>query len=192
MKDLLLKRFDLQRFAEGREDPKTIDIQIAGQDETKEEEVKNYSQEELNKAIEEAVEEAKKGLLTKDKVNEIVEARVAEEKKRAKMTAEERAKEERAKTKKELADTKEELRLLRLSNGTSELLDKEKLPQIFKGYLMKDDLETTKANIESFNKVFQEEIKKAVEEKLKGKAPSVGNKEDHKADVWEIAAKSIK
>ncbi|WP_151409783.1 hypothetical protein [Anaerococcus sp. Marseille-P9784] len=99
MKDLLLKRFDLQRFAEGGEDPKTIDIQIAGHDEIKEEEVKNYSQEELEKAIEEAVEEAKKGLLTKDKVNEIVEARVAEEKKRAKMTAEERAEEERAKTK---------------------------------------------------------------------------------------------
>lgn len=100
MKDLLLKRFDLQRFAEGGEDPKTIDIQIVGQDENKEE-VKNYSQEELDKAIEEAVEEAKKGLLTKDKVNEIVEARVAEEKKRAKMTAEERAEEERAKTTKD-------------------------------------------------------------------------------------------
>lgn len=100
MKDLLLKRFDLQRFAEGEgEDPKEAENQAEGQDGTKEEEVKNYSQEELNKAIEEAVEEAKKGLLTKDKVNEIVEARVAEEKKRAKMTAEERAEEERAKTK---------------------------------------------------------------------------------------------
>lgn len=96
MKDLLLKRFDLQRFAEGGEDPKGAENQVEGQDGTKEE-VKNYSQEELNKAIEEAVEEAKKGLLTKDKVNEIVEARVAEEKKRAKMTAEERAEEERAK-----------------------------------------------------------------------------------------------
>lgn len=151
MKDLLLKRFDLQRFAERGEDPKGAENQAEGQDGTKEEEVKNYSQEELNKAI----EEAKKGLLTKDKVNEIVEARVAEEKKRAKMTAEERAEEERAKTTKELADTKEELRLLRLSNDTSELLDKEKLPQIFKTYLMKDDLETTKANIESFNKDFK-------------------------------------
>lgn len=155
MKDLLLKRFDLQRFAENGEDPKGAENQAEGQDGTKEEEVKNYSQEELNKAIEEAVEKAKKGLLTKDKVNEIVEARVAEEKKRAKMTAEERAEEERAKTTKELADTKEELRLLRLSNDTSELLDKEKLPQIFKTYLMKDDLETTKANIENFNKNFK-------------------------------------
>ena len=86
MKDLLLKRFDLQRFAEGEgEDPKGAENQVEGQDGTKEEEVKNYSQEELNKAIEEAVEEAKKGLLTKDKVNEIVEARVAEEKKMAKI-----------------------------------------------------------------------------------------------------------
>ncbi len=82
MKDLLLKRFDLQRFAEGEgEDPKGAENQVEGQDGTKEEEVKNYSQEELNKAI----EEAKKGLLTKDKVNEIVEARVAEEKKMAKI-----------------------------------------------------------------------------------------------------------
>lgn len=101
MKDLLLKRFDLQRFAENGEDPKGAENQAEGQDGTKEEEVKNYSQEELNKAIEEAVEKAKKGLLTKDKVNEIVEARVAEEKKRAKMTAEERAEEERAKTTKD-------------------------------------------------------------------------------------------
>lgn len=193
--------FDLQFFADyvenkdgdGQEADKSADdVGQEGQekeDDENKEEVKTFTQDDLD----EAVKEATKDLLSKDKVNEIVEARIAKEKAKAKMTAEEKAEEERLERERELAEAKETIRLMELNNDTSNLLDEEGLPQSFKGFLIGDDLEATKENISGFKKVFEAEVTKAVKNKLKSGAPDGGEGEvDPIQSAWDNAASKIK
>lgn len=193
MKDLLLKDIDLQRFSEASETnaDSTSESQTDGQEEAKDEQIISYSEEELQEAINKAVAEATKGMLTKDKVNEIVKAEKAKEAERAKMTAEELAEEERKETQEKLAAAQEEIRVMKLSNDTSKLLDEKEIPQHFAEFLMKDDLETTKENVEKFKKTYEEDIKKAVKEALKTDTPKTGN-ESEPLSVWEAAANKIR
>lgn len=155
------------------------------------ESIVSYSEKELQDAIDKAVEEATKGMLTKDKVNEIVKAEKAKEAARAKMTAQEKAEEERKEAQDKLKAAQEELRLIKLENETSKLLEENNVSQKFGRFLMQDDLETTKSNVEEFKKIYDEDIQKAVKEKLKTETPKTGDSSEP-LSAWEAAANKIR
>lgn len=193
MKDLFVRDFNLQRFAEEAEANPTEDTKEAKpESENKEEEqIISYSEEELHEAIDKAVKEATKDMLSKDKVNEIVKAEKAKEAKRAKMTADEIAEAERKETEEKLAEAQEEIRLMKLTNETSKVLEDNKIPQKFGKFLMGDDIETTKANIEDFKKTYTEDLDRVKKELYQSKAPKAsGNSES--LDPWLAAAEKIR
>lgn len=195
MKDLFIRDIDLQRFAEGAEgaeaDP-TKEADTTKQDEGKDtENIISYSEEELQEAINKAVKEATKGMLTKEKVNEIVKAEKAKEAARAKMTADEIAEEERAETQKKLEAAQEEIRLMKLENETSKVLEENKIPQKFGKFLMQDDIETTKANIEDFKKTYEADLERIKKEIYQSEAPRTGDTKEP-TDPWLAAAEKIR
>lgn len=195
MKDLFIRDIDLQRFAEGAEgaeaDP-TKEADTTKQDEGKDtENIISYSEEELQEAINKAVKEATKGMLTKEKVNEIVKAEKAKEAARAKMTADEIAEEERAETQKKLEAAQEEIRLMKLENETSKVLEENKIPQKFGKFLMQDDIETTKANIEDLKKTYEADLERIKKEIYQSEAPRTGDTKEP-TDPWLAAAEKIR
>lgn len=194
MKDLLLRDIDLQRFAEGAEanDEPDKGAEDNKQDEGKDaENIISYSEEELQEAVDKAVKEATKGMLTKDKVNEIVKAEKAKEAARAKMTADEIAEEERAETQKKLEAAQEEIRLMKLENETSKVLEENKIPQKFGEFLMKDDIETTKENIANFKKTYEADLERIKKEIYQSDAPRTGESKEP-VDPWLAEAEKIR
>ena len=95
---------------------------------------------------------------------------ISESERLAKLNADERAEAERQKFEKERA--KDEREKLEFETGKS-LMDKGLSPQ-FASFLAQDNAETTKANIDAFEKAFNEEVQAAVVDKLKGTVPKAG------------------
>lgn len=99
---------------------------------------------------------------------------ISESERLAKLNADERAEAERQKAQEnfEKERAKYEREKLEFETGKS-LMDKGLSPQ-FASFLAQDNAETTKANIDAFEKAFNEEVQAAVVDKLKGTAPKVG------------------
>lgn len=150
-----------------------------------EEELKAKVQSEADKRVTEAIKTAR----------EKWEKEAAEQKKEAarlaKLTQEEREKELQEKQLKELEDTKAELNRVLLEKDTVEILNEEKIPTTFKDFLMGKDAETTNQNIKVFKAVYEAEVQKGVEERLRGKTPSVANQKV-KGDVWSTLREKYK
>lgn len=195
MKDLLIRDINLQRFAddaEGAEAEPSKEAENTKQEDSKEaENIISYSEEELQEAVDKAVKEATKGMLTKDKVNEIVKAEKAKEAARAKMTADEIAEEEKRETQKKLEAAQEEIRLMKLENETSKVLEENKIPQKFGKFLMQTDIETTKANIEDFKKTYEADLERIKKEIYQSDAPRTGDSKEP-TDPWLAAAEKIR
>lgn len=150
-----------------------------------EEELKAKIQSETDKRVTEAIKTAR----------EKWDKEAAEEKKEAarlaKLSQEEREKELQAKQLKELEETKAELNRVYLERDTIDRLSEENVPIAFKDFLMGVDAETTNDNIKAFKEVYEAEVQKGVEERLKGKTPSVANQKV-KADVWSKLSEKYK
>ena len=153
-------------------------------------EVKTFTQEEVN----ELIANATKDLLTQDKVNEIVKDRVAKEKAKAekertqaeelaRLSAEERkAKEfeiEMAKKTEEFNTQMAEFTKMKVEFERSQLiaqtqkeLSAKSLPIDMANQLVGADAETTMKNIEAFEKSFNESLQKAIDDKLKNSSSS--------------------
>lgn len=139
---------------------------------------KTYSQSELDKIINKAVETNTKNM--EKKYSSIIErektdaAREAE--KLAKMTA---AEKERAKFDKEKAEFEAQMRefnQLKLETECTRVLHENGLPIEFSKYLTAGDAESTKANIDEFSELFTAAIESAVANKLKKEnKPGMGN-----------------
>lgn len=141
-------------------------------------------------------------VFTQDEVTAIVEARLARERskveketekkiqsaiqeaeRRAKLSEDDRKKEAEEAKDKELEATKAELARVYLERDTVSRLSEEKIPSEFKDFLMGVDAESTNENIKAFKPIFESMIQKQVEERLKGKTPTVAAQAS-KADVW--------
>lgn len=150
-----------------------------------EEELRAKVQSETDKRVTEAIKTAR----------EKWDKEAAEEKKEAarlaKLSQEEREKELQAKQLKELEETKAELNRVYLERDTIDRLSEENVPIAFKDFLMGADAETTNDNIKAFKEVYEAEVQKGVEERLKGKTPSVANQKV-KADVWSKLSEKYK
>ena len=99
---------------------------------------------------------------------------ISESERLAKLNADERAEAERQKEQEkfEKERAKYEREKLEFETGKS-LMDKGLSPQ-FASFLAQDNAETTKANIDAFEKAFNEEVQAAGVDKLKGTVPKAG------------------
>lgn len=73
-----------------------------------------------------------------------------------------------------------------LERDTIDRLSEENVPIAFKDFLMGVDAETTNDNIKAFKEVYEAEVQKCVEERLKGKTPSVANQKINRVIICKI------
>lgn len=101
---------------------------------------------------------------------------VDEAKKLAEMNAQQKAEYERDKLQKELENLKKTNTLSEMGKTARKMLSDDGLniPDELVGMIVAEDAETTKANVESFGKLFKAAVQDAVKDALKGKAPGTG------------------
>lgn len=145
------------------------------------------TEEELQKKLDEAIAEAKKGLLTQEQVNEVVSKRITEinekhkkeleeKEKVAQMSAEEKQKhdfdeltKERDTLKASLAEKEHREKL------TALMADKKIDSSFYDMFSGVSDLEKAGGLMDKFNTTFEEKLNAAVEKKINPHVPSKGN-----------------
>lgn len=137
---------------------------------------KTYTEKEMQSFVDKRVTEALKTAKTKweSEYTLKLEAEKDEAAKLAKMTAEEKAKVIFEKEKQAFEDERASYRQDKLVFETSKELSKRELPPEFAEMLSKTDAETTKANIDAFEKQWSEALSRAVEKRMRGTAPKSG------------------
>ncbi|WP_315114536.1 DUF4355 domain-containing protein [uncultured Clostridium sp.] len=126
---------------------------------------KTFTQEELDKIIEKRLTRA----LQKAEDEKVEAERLA------KMSAEERTKAEFEKEKQKFEEERKQYQREKLELQVIKELGTKNLPVEFSKYLLGNDAETCINNIKEFEVQWQNAIKKAVNDKLKGNTPKAGN-----------------
>lgn len=159
----------------------TEEVQV--QDTETQEQVKTFTQEEVNEMIAKRIaREAKKIEAEKEKAMQLkLKAELEESEKLAKMSEAERVKAQAEKERKLFEEERkkhleerrqfEEEKILRL---TMEALEDKKLPGSFAKFLKVDTADDIMENISVFEKGFNDAVEKAVMERLRGKTPTTG------------------
>ena len=141
--------------------------------------VTNDSQE--NKESSQVEQKAEKSF-TRDEVNKMIATEkkkaIAEYERLAKMTEAERTKErmaqkirERDKERADFEAEKKAFEIEKMKMQTSKELINRKLPAEFASFLVTDNAESTKQNLDNFEKMFRSSIESAVADKIRGKNP---------------------
>ena len=144
------------------------------------EEVKTYSQEEFDKALQSESDKRVNQALEKAKAEwqKDFESKLQAEKdeaaRLAKMNADERAKAEFEKERKTFETERSKYQRDKLTYECSRQLGAAGLPIEFAEMLTGADAESTKSNIDAFGAKFNAAVEKAVTEQLKGKPPKGG------------------
>lgn len=157
------------------EDIKNKDVETT-EEEVEEENTVTMTKEELDKLLQQ--EGDKRVSTARQKIISDYEAKAKEQEEEAKrlaqLSAEERANEIQRQKDEEVAKLKAELRRRDLEGDTISRLNEEGIDISFKSFLMGNDEETTNTNIKTFKEVFNNEVQKRVEERLRGKTPKAG------------------
>lgn len=95
--------------------------------------------------------------------------------KKAKMTADEKAKYEQEAKLKEIEQREKQVALKELKADASKILVEKNIPTNMLDFLIGENLDTTKKNIDTFKTEFDKALQIQLEQRLKGKAPIVGN-----------------
>ena len=172
MKDGL--EFDLQFFAEEVEAEKTEEN--VGEEENKtEKEVKDDKKDLEKKYTDEQVDDIINKKFAKWQKDQ--EAKITEAEKLAKMNAEEKADYERAKLEDELKELRKKDTLNSMTKIARSMLSEKGIQadDDLVGILITTDADKTKEAVESFSKLFESTVEKAVNDKLKGRTPKVTN-----------------
>lgn len=133
---------------------------------------KTFTQDELDHIVQERVKRAV-AKAQKDAEDKIKQAQ-SEGERLAKLTKDERAKEEEAKRLADLEAREKAIAVKELRIETQSLLSDEGLPIEFLDVVMADTAETVKDNIASVRKVFDEAVEKRVNERLTQDKPRRG------------------
>ena len=133
---------------------------------------KTFTQDELDHIVQERVKRAV-AKAQKDVENKIKQAQ-SEGERLAKLTKDERAKEEEAKRLADLEAREKAIAVKELRIETQSLLSDEGLPIEFLDVVMADTAESVKDNIASIRKVFDEAVEKRVNERLTQDKPRRG------------------
>lgn len=156
---------------------------IDGQEDQKQDEIKTYSEEEVNKMLQsETDKRVSQALKTaQEKWQKDFEAKLEAEKseaeKLAKMTEQERLQAQFESEKKKFEDERKQFLREKLELQTVKELSNTGLPVEFSKFVMADDAETIKANIDAFKAQWEQAIEKAVNEKLQGTTPKTATKQ---------------
>lgn len=73
----------------------------------------------------------------------------------------------------EIAEKTEQIRLMELKEDTTKLLNDEGINLNFMSFLMAKTAEDTKSNIDTFKRIFNEEIQKEVDKRIAGITPTI-------------------
>lgn len=130
---------------------------------------KTFSQDEVNDIIAKRVNEI--NAKNEEKTAKAIQDALADYERKAKLSDEEKNREEQEKLKAELANKDRDLRIRENRVEARIILQEKSMPDVFAEYVVTDDLETTKANIDRFEKTWNEALSKAVDQKMAGKTP---------------------
>ena len=172
MKDGL--EFDLQFFAEEVETEDTEE-NVEKEEKETEKEVKDDKKDEKKKYTDEQVDDIINKKFAKWQKDQ--EAKITEAEKLAKMNAEEKADYERAKLEDELKELRKKDTLNSMTKIARSMLSEKGIQadDDLVGVLITTDADKTKEAVESFSKLFESTVEKAVNDKLKGRTPKVTN-----------------
>ena len=194
-KDFKGLRLDLQLFADDGEGISETPANEKGEEEKGNEgaEVKTFTEEEVQARIQsESDKRVTEALKTARAKWEKEEAGAKKEAERLQsLSQKEREEELKAKQLKELEETKAELERVYLERDTIDRLAEENVPVQFKDFLMGVDAQSTNENIKAFKEVYEAEVQKGVEERLKGKTPSAAGQKP-KMDAWSLLSEKYK
>jgi hypothetical protein len=121
-----------------------------------------------------------------------MEAEKKESERLAKLSADEKARELQKKQQEELTKKEQELALREMKLESVKILNEKGLPIEFVDLLTTADADSTKANIDNFDKAFKAALEKSVNERLKssGGKPPVGTTVDLTAKLEEARKKA--
>lgn len=185
---------NLQLFADDGEGTSESPANEKGNEEKgKEAEVKTFTEEEVQARIQsESDKRVTEALKTARAKWEKEEAEAKKEAERLQsLSQKEREEELKAKQLKELEETKAELNRVYLERDTIDRLSEENVPIAFKDFLMGADAQSTNENIKAFKEVYEAEVQRGVEERLKGKTPSAAGQKP-KMDAWSLLSEKYK
>lgn len=186
---------NLQLFADDGEGTSEAEANEKGEEEKGNEgaEVKTFTEEEVQARIQsESDKRVTEALKTARAKWEKEEAEAKKEAERLQsLSQKEREEELKAKQLKELEETKAELERVYLERDTIDRLAEENVPVQFKDFLMGVDAQSTNENIKAFKEVYEAEVQKGVEERLKGKTPSAAGQKP-KMDAWSLLSEKYK
>lgn len=163
-----------------------VDVNTSTENNQEGQDVKTYTQEEYDKGLQaEADRRVTEALKTaQTKWQSEFEKKLENEKNQAarlaKMTADEKAAELAKQEREAYEADKAKFNSERLEFETTKQLAEKQLPVAFASMLCKDDAETTKANIETFEKEFLKAVQLETEKRLKGKTPNLGTQANTK------------
>lgn len=145
-----------------------------------------YTQEEVEKLLQSEADKRVTAALKKQKESLMkeIEKQREEDKRLAKLSAEERAKEELEIERKKLAEQKASFERDKLELQVIKELSNEGLDASFSSFLMGKDADESFDNIKNFKKVFESAVEMAVKKELGGKPPRVGGKEKLEKDPF--------
>lgn len=145
------------------------------------EEVKTFTKDEVDKLLQsESDKRVSKALETakskwEQEYQKKLEVEKSEAEKLAKMSESERLQAEFEKQREAFEAERKEFQRERLEAQTVKELSQSGLPVQFATYLMADDADTIKINIDTFKSQWQQAIEEAVNERLKGSTPKSAN-----------------
>ena len=146
-------------------DPKTEKAGENNQDQSQ----KTFSQDEVNDIIAKRVNEI--NAKNDEKTAKAIEKALADYERKQQMSDEEKAKDELEKAQAEIANKERDLLIRENRAEAREILQEKSMPSVFIDYVVDENLETTKQNIDKFEKAWNEALAKAVDQKLAGKTP---------------------
>ena len=128
-----------------------------------------FTQEQVDAMISKRIGETK--AKTDQTIAEKVAEATADAERKAKLSQEERDKEERAKREKDTAEREKNIALRESSVEARELMQAKGIPTDLVEYVVDVDLDKTKTNIDTLETVFNKAVEVKIAEQLKGKTP---------------------
>lgn len=179
--------------------PIPMDLQLFADEETEQQETQEseqqeqvtYTQEEFDKQLQsEADKRVTEALKTaKAKWESDYKDKLKKEKdeaaRLAKMSAEDRAKEEFEKQKQDFEAEREQFERDRLELQVKKDLNEQGLNESFSSFLIGEDADSSLANIKAFKGAWDKALSEAVKEKLKGEPPKASPGQSETQDVFE-------
>lgn len=147
----------------GQDQAENTGVENKGQDS------KTFSQDEVNDLIAKRVNEI--NAKNEEKTAKAIQNALADYERKAKLSDEEKNREEQEKLKADLANKERDLLIRENRAEAREILQEKSMSSVFVDYVVDEDLEKTKENIDKFEKTWNEAVAKEVDKKLAGNTP---------------------